>query len=434
MEILFLLIGLVTGGLIAWFAAKSMIKGEDTDEIRKRFVDREAYQNLERSKDVLRKDLMSREVEVRDLSSSLSAKEQIILNLEDKLYNRINETESRHKQMEERFTNLAERLLEEKTRKFSLQNKEQLNGLLNPFKEKFKEFEDGIEKRYWEEAKERISLKKEIDQLRDLNMQLSEDANNLVSALKGDNKFQGDWGEFQLEVLLEKAGLTKGIQFTTQQTFIHENGAMARPDFIIKLPEEKHLVIDSKMSLKAYEKYFTAENEVERQRYLSAHVASVRSHIKDLSAKNYQNLYKINSPDYLLMFIPVEPALSLVLQEDNRIFLEALDHNIVLVSTTTLLATMRTVSFIWKQEKQKKNVLEIARQSGLLYDRFVSFTEDLQEIGRRLNQARTSYDGAMRKLSESSRKGDTLIGRAEKIKQLGAKATKSIPKELLREE
>ncbi len=431
MEIIFLLIGVLLGGIAVWFMAKSKMGGMTQEELSKKYVIREAYISLEKRMDDLAKDSDMKEKEMRELSSSVSAKEQIIFNLEEKLFNQKEEVENRQKQMEDRFANLAERLLEEKSRKFAVQNHEQLSNLLHPFKDRFKEFETNIEKRYWEESKERISLKKEIEQLRDLNMQLSEDANSLVSALKGDNKFQGDWGEFQLEVLLEKAGLEKGIQFNTQKTFIHENGKLYRPDFIINLPDDKHLVIDSKVSLKAYEQFFQAEEEYEKEKFLQEHINSIRNHIKELSAKNYQTLYQINSPDYLLMFIPIEPALSCALQQENHLFLEALDKNIVLVSTTTLLATMRTVSFIWKQEKQKKNVLEIARQSGLLYDRFCGFSEDLKEVGRRLHQAQTSYDAAMRKFSNSTKYGDTLIGRAEKIRKLGAKTTKQIPKDLI---
>jgi DNA recombination protein RmuC len=234
-----------------------------------------------------------------------------------------------------------------------------------------------------------------------------------------------------LEVLLQKAGLEKGIHFSTQQSFLNENGKQHRPDLIINLPDDKHLVIDSKVSLKAYEAYFNSDNKEEREKHLSNHIASLRAHLKDLGSKNYQMLHQINSPDYLLMFIPVEPALTVALQKESRLFLDALDRNIVLVSNTTLLATMRTVSFIWKQEKQKKNVLEIARQSGLLYDKFCNFSEDLQDIGKRLGQAQTSYDSAMRKMSESTKYGDTLVGRAERIKKLGAKTTKSLSKELI---
>lgn len=431
MDIVFLVLGLLVGGIAAWFIAKFKFGGLSESELKEKYVVREAYLSLEAQVDVMKADLVEKEQEIREFGASISAKEQIVINLEEKLYNQKEEIDTMHKHMEDRFANLAERLFEEKSKKFTLQNQDQLTGLLNPFKEKFREFENNIEKRYWEESKERISLQKEIHQLRDLNMQLSEDANNLVNALKGDNKSQGDWGEYQLEVLLQKAGLEKGIHFSTQQSFLNENGKQHRPDLIINLPDDKHLVIDSKVSLKSYESYFTSDDKEEREKYLNNHIASLRSHIKDLGSKNYQMLYQINSPDYLLMFIPVEPALTVALQKESRLFLDALDKNIVLVSNTTLLATMRTVSFIWKQEKQKKNVLEIARQSGLLYDKFCNFSEDIQDIGRRLGQAQTSYDAAMRKLSESAKYGDTLIGRAERIKKLGAKTSKSLPKELI---
>jgi len=270
--------------------------------------------------------------------------------------------------------------------------------------------------------------------LKVLNLQLSGDAQNLASALKGDSKTQGDWGEFQLELLLEKAGLLKGTHYYTQPSFKDENGSDKRPDFIIQLPEGKHLIVDSKVSLTAYEKYFNAEDASKKSKFLKEHVDSIRGHIKDLSGKNYQHLYQINSPDYLLLFVPIEPAFAAALLHDSKLFLYALDNNIVIVTTSTLLATMRTVSYIWRQERQKKNVLEIARQSGLLYDKFVGFVEDLQDMGQRLDQAQASYHGAMNKLSDSKKYGDTLIGRAEKIKELGAKATKSLPEEFLEEE
>ncbi len=282
-----------------------------------------------------------------------------------------------------------------------------------------------------ENTKQRITLSEEIRHLRHLNEQLSQDANQLVSALKGDSKFQGDWGEFQLEVLLEKSGLEKGIHFVTQSSFKDNAGRQKRPDFIINLPENKNLIIDSKVSLKAYEAYFNCEVEEEQATYLKAHLDSLRSHIRDLSSKNYQRLYQINSPDYLLMFVPIEPALSLALQEDKSLFLDALDRNIVIVTSSTLLATMRTVSYIWKQDKQKKSVLEIARQSGLLYDKFVGFVTDLQEIGKKLDDARGAYDGAMNKLHTSKKYGDTILGRAKRIKELGANASKELPSDLL---
>ncbi|HQU61374.1 MAG TPA: DNA recombination protein RmuC, partial [Saprospiraceae bacterium] len=349
----------------------------------------------------------------------LASQEQIIRNMEDRLDSQKKEVEALQERSRLEFENLANRLLEEKSQKFTLQNQEQLNGLLGPLRDKIKTFEEGIERRFLEETKDRVSLKKEIEHLRELNQQLSQDANNLASALKGDNKTQGDWGEIQLELLLEKAGLAKGIHYEAQPSFADEDGRQKRPDFVVNLPDGKQLVIDSKVSLKAYDQFLAANNEADRQRLLKAHVDSIRQHIKNLSSKNYQQLYQIQSPDYLLLFIPIEPAFTLAIQQDNRLFLDALEGHIVIVSTSTLLATMRTVSYIWKQEKQKNSVLEIARQSGMLYDKFVNFVEDLKAIGQRLEQAQGAYHDAMNKLVDSKKYGDTLVGRAERIRGLG---------------
>ena len=430
--LMLLLLGMLLGALISWLYLK--YQSADTvskETLKEQYILKEVHTALQQQADLYRDDLFDKEEEIRILTAKLSSSEQIVHNLEDKM----NYQEATISKLEERskleFENLANRILEEKTQKFTHQNQEQLSHILQPLKENIKTFESQIEKRFWEETKDRISLKKEIEHLKALNLQLSEDANNLVSALKGDSKIQGDWGEFRLELLLEKAGLSKEIHYTVQSSFKDEEGKHKRPDFIINLPEGKHLIIDSKVSLVAYEKYFQAIKHKKQDKHLKAHVDSIRQHIKDLSSKNYQQLYQINSPDYLLLFIPIEPAFSLALQEDSSLFMDALDRNIVLVSTSTLLATMRTVSFIWKQEKQKHNVLEIARQSGLLYDKFCAFVEDLKGIGYRLDQANTAYADALNKLSESKKFGDTLIGRAEKIKTLGAKASKSLPKDLL---
>ena len=365
------------------------------------------------------------------MSKALSAKEQYAQSLQEKLIEQKNELTQLQAQFQTNFENVANRLLEEKSEKFTQQNQSNLDQVLQPLKERIKEFENKIEQTYLQETKDRIQLNEQINQLKELNLQLSTDASQLASALKGDNKFQGDWGEFQLEMLLEKAGLTKDIHFKTQLSFTDDKGKQKRPDFIIYLPENKQLVIDSKVSLKAYEAFYNAETIEDEKKYLKAHLDSLRSHIRELSGKNYQNLYQINTPDYLLMFVPIEPAFSIALQEDSNLFLEALDRNIVLVTTSTLLATMRTVAYIWKQEKQKKSVLQIAKQSGLLYDKFVAFVEDLREIGRKLDTAQGSYHAAMNKLMESKKYGDTLIGRAERIRLLGANASKKLPKELL---
>jgi DNA recombination protein RmuC len=235
----------------------------------------------------------------------------------------------------------------------------------------------------------------------------------------------------QLEILLEKSGLQKGTHFLTQATFRDESGAAKRPDFVIQLPDNKQLIVDSKVSLTAFERYFNATDPAEREQSLKAHVASLRNHIDNLSRTNYQSLYQINTPDYLLLFVPLEGALTAAAQADPRLFTDALERNIVIVSTSSLLATLRTVAYLWKQEKQAKSVLEIARQSGLLYDKFVAFVDDLRAVGARLDNARSAYDDAMHKLTNAARPGDTLIGKAEKIKELGARATKSLPPEML---
>lgn len=434
-EWLLLPVALVFGFLAAWFIAKykftAMTNGITHEELKEKYVLKEIMNTLQMQSDLYRDDLLDKEQEIRNLSMQASAKQQKVLNLEEKLNTQKAELENIQSRFTLEFENIANRLLEEKSQKFTQQNQQQLHQVLNPLKEKIKEFENNIERRFWQESKDRISLKKEIEQLRDLNLQLSQDANNLANALKGESKIQGDWGEYRLELILEKAGLTKGIHYITQASFRDEEGKQKRPDFIINLPNDKHLIIDSKVSLNAYEKYFNADNKKKKDKLIRAHIESVRNHIKDLASKNYQQLYQINSPDYLLLFIPIEPAFALAIQEDNKLFTDALDRNIVIVTTSTLLATMRTVSYIWKQEKQKHSVLEIARQSGLLYDKFVNFVDDLKSIGHRIDLAQSAYGDAMNKLVESKKFGDTLIGRAERIKELGAKTSKSLPKELL---
>ena len=434
MEIIFLGIGLLIGTITAWFIAKYKFTNRNGslnhNEINEKYVLKEIHSSIQNQADLLRDNLEEKEQELRKIGSQLSAKENEIVNINERLVSQKSEVENLQQRFQTEFENIANRLLEEKSQKFSQQNQSQLNHILNPLKQKIQEFETGVNTRFVEETRDRISLKKEIEQLRDLNMQLSVDANNLVTALKGESKTQGDWGEFRLEMILEKAGLQKGIHYVTQTSFKDHEGKEKRPDFIINLPENKHLIIDSKVSLTAYEKFFNSDNEEKKNKHLKRHIDSTRQHLKDLNKKNYQQLYQINSPDYLLMFVPIEPAFNLAVTEDKKLFLDALDRNIIMVTTSTLLATMRTVAYIWKQEKQKKSVIEIARQSGLLYDKFVNFVNDLKGIGLRIDAAKKSHDDAMNKLVDSKKIGDTLIGRAEKIKELGAKTNKVLPKEL----
>jgi DNA recombination protein RmuC len=433
LALLFLLIGLITGGLGGWLAAKMRFQRNSLskEEVEAQYVHRSLFQQLEQQSDAQREDLFELQESYRLTSEKGARLEQANLQLEDTLRHHKTEVIQLEQRFKAEFENLASRLLEEKSSKFTAQNQQQLGQLLSPLQERIKSFEAGIEKRFLEETRDRVSLKKEIEGLRALNQQLSEEANNLASALKGDNKAQGDWGEVQLELLLEKAGLQKNVHFQVQPTFRDDDGKAKRPDFIVNLPEGKTLIIDSKVSLKAYDLFFSTEDKQERERHLKSHIDSIRRHIRDLSGKNYTNLYQIHTPDYLLLYIPIEPAFALAVQQDSQLFIDALDANVVVVSNSTLLATMRTVSYIWKQEKQKTSVLEIARQSGLLYDKFVNFVEDLKGIGQRIGQAQSAYDDAMNKLVDSKKYGDTLVGRAERIRELGARTSRQLPEEMV---
>ncbi|MEZ4986620.1 MAG: DNA recombination protein RmuC [Saprospiraceae bacterium] len=434
--LLFLLIGLVLGYVLGLWRGRMRV-GEQLlpkQQIDTLYVPRAVFESLREQADVLQANLHEKTDIERDLSAALAAEKTRLEHLQLQLKEHINQVAQLQQQNQVAFENMANRLLEDKGKKFALQNQEQLQEILSPLREKIKTFEDNIERRYMEETRDRVSLKKEIEQLRELNQQLSLDASNLTSALKGDNKIQGDWGELQLEMLLEKAGLQKEVHYTTQATFRDEDGQLKRPDLIIHLPGDKHLIIDSKVSLAAYDRFCSASDEKERQAALKNHIESLRAHIKGLAGKKYQQLYQIHTPDYLLLFIPIEPAFALATQADNRLFLEALEQNIVLVTNSTLLATMRTVSYLWKQEKQQHSVLEIARESGRLYDKFVAFVEDLRLVGQRLDSAHTAYEDAMYKLSDGKRYSQTLVGRAEKLRKLGARTSKELPSSVKREE
>jgi DNA recombination protein RmuC len=431
--LLILLLGVIIGAIMGWLFAKTQIKTEgfSEKEIAERFISRDAHQQLQDNFDILKDDSQYKEQEIRSLNGNLASASSEKQHLQTQLARQLEDFSALETRFQSQFENLANRLLNENSQKFTSHNAQQMEHILTPLREKIKGFEESIEKKYMDESRERHSLKNEIEQLRVLNTQLSRDAENLVLALKGDNKTQGNWGEFRLELLLEKAGLTKGIHFHSQVVLFDEENNKKQPDYIIQLPDNKQLVVDSKVSLVAYERYFSESDETLRKQHLKAHVDSLRAHIKNLSSKNYQQLYQINSPDYLLLFVPIEPAFTAALQEDQELFTEALEKNIVLVTTSTLLATMRTVSFLWKQDKQKQHVLEIARQSGMLYDKFVDFVEDLRKIGFRLDSAKDSFDDAMNKLVDAKRHGDTLIGKAEKIRALGARNAKLLPKDLV---
>jgi DNA recombination protein RmuC len=372
-------------------------------------------------------DFKNSQLEKEALIATKTRLDTELKNSELKLVENKQELDKINEKFTKEFENLANKILDEKSSKFTEQNKLNITSILNPLKEKI----EGFEKKVSESQKESVgmhsALKEQLNSLKDLNIQMSKEAINLTKALKGDSKTQGDWGETQLEILLEKANLAKDIHFTTQGGYRDEEGGLKKPDFIINLPDNRHLIVDSKVSLTNYEAYFNEEGEKQKVVYLKKHIESIRKHIKELSDKKYESLYEINTPDYVLMFVPIEPAYLLALSNNNQLYLEALDKNVVLVSTSTLLATLSTVSSMWRQENQKKNVLEIANQAGRLYDQFVNLTDDLIKVGNQLKTVQGSYDISMKKLTG---KGN-LIKKVEKIKELGAKTSKIMNKNLL---
>jgi DNA recombination protein RmuC len=321
------------------------------------------------------------------------------------------------------FENIANKLLDDKSKNFTEHNRANMDVILNPFKEKLKDFEDKVDKVYKAEAEERNILKGVISQLMDLNKQISDEAQNLTKALKGDSKKQGNWGEVILERVLERSGLVKDQEYRIQASMQTTDGNRYQPDVIIDLPDDKHLVIDSKVSLVAYERLVNCEAEDERKLFARAHIESLRSHINGLSAKRYHDLYQINSPDFVLLFVPIESSFSIAVQLDAELFNYAWEKRVVIVSPSTLLATLRTIASIWKQERQNRNVLEIARLSGEMYDKFHGFITDMEGIGKGIRSTQDSYDKAINKLSTGR---GNLTTTADKIKKLGAKADKQI--------
>jgi DNA recombination protein RmuC len=333
-------------------------------------------------------------------------------------------------QMKQEFALIAGKILKENSEEFSKNSKQNINELINPLKEKIEKFEKKVEDTYEKGLKDQSDLKAEFKKIYDLSVQLDKDAKNLTKALKSDSKQQGNWGEVVLERILEESGLTKGQEYFIQETGENVEGKTIRPDVIIQLPEEKFLVIDSKVSLTAYQEYVSADEKEEKEKALKRHVDSVKRHVKELSEKNYPSIKNKNTPDFVLMFLPVEPAFSAAIQTDHSLFNYAWERKVVIVSPTTLLATLRTIESIWRQEKQTRNALEIARQAGSLYDKFVGFTEDLDKIGNFLNKTQKSYEDARKKLVDGR---GNMVGQIEKLKKMGAKAQKSIDQKLLEE-
>ncbi len=434
MEIIYLIIGLVVGFVIAFlfFKTKKTIPIEEANKLNSEInsLKVEAGKSTERIKLIetdklsLLSDLKNEREKSEKLTAENSSLKSDFTNLQTKLAEQKGEVEKLQEKFTKEFENLANKIFEEKGNKFSEQNKEKLSEILNPLKEKISDFERKVEETNKENIKGNASLKEQLQMLKEMNQKITQDATNLTNALKGQSKTQGNWGEFILESILEKSGLVKGREYVVQESLTAESGKRFQPDVIINLPENKSIIIDSKVSLIGYEKFISEEDEHQKQLGLREHINSIRSHIKNLSGKNYQNLYQLESLDFVLMFMPIEPAFAYAVQNDPSIFTDAFEQNIVIVSPSTLLATLRTISSIWRQENQNKNAMEIARQAGTLYDKFVNFYNDLLDVGKRLDSAKDSYENAMKKIHDGR---GNLISGVEKMKQLGAKASKTLP-------
>lgn len=362
------------------------------------------------------------------LNTELTRKNADFENLQVLNLKRDKELEERQEQLRKDFELLANKILEEKSLKFTEQNKENIKQILNPLQEKIQVFEKKVEDTQKESISMHSALKEQLLGLKDLNLQMTKEATNLTKALKGDSKMQGNWGELVLERVLEKSGLEKDREYFVQQSFKLEDGSRVLPDVVLHLPDNKRMIIDSKVSLTDYERYVNADEDV-RAKYLKAHVNSIRKHVDQLSDKKYEDLYDIESPDFVLMFIPIEPAFAVVVNEDNSIYNKAFEKNIVIVTPSTLLATLRTIDTMWNNEKQQRNAIEIARQAGALYDKFEGLVKDLTGVGKKLDSAKTDYSSAMNKLV--SGKGN-LITSVEKLKKMGAKAKKTLPETILK--
>ncbi|MFM2291634.1 MAG: hypothetical protein RIS29_1447 [Bacteroidota bacterium] len=439
MEYILSLATLVIGFSLAWFWGnkKQTEQRNNFDTAEKQLI--AARTEAEKQTSVLQESLRNKQDELQRLQQDLAQWQQLAANrgmelaaqkatnenLLEKLQNQKSEIELLQKRLTTEFENIASKILKERSDEFSLSNQKNLSEILNPLRERIQNFEKKVEETYDKELRDKISLKEEVKKLTELNARVSEEANNLTKALKGDVKKQGNWGEVILERVLERSGLTKGQEYEREEVLEGADASVQRPDVIIHLPDNKHIIVDSKVSLVAYERLISAETEEQKAIFLKEHITSLRSHVKLLSEKNYQNALNINTPDFVLMFVPIEASFSLAVQGDSEIFGYAWERKIVIVSPTTLLATLRTISSIWKQENQTRNAQEIARLSGTLYDKFVGFAEDMEKIKTNIDRTSKSYDDAMRKMKEGN---GNIIRTAEKIKELGAKTgNKSLP-------
>lgn len=411
-----------------------MAKYVSPESLAASFVSKELFEHVSGTLVNAQQKLIDESGVVLSLQTQLTELKSQEKHLKEKLELFTDEIAKIHTLSQEQFKNLANTILEEKGKAFATKNKDELSSILDPLKTNLESFKKTIEDTRKEDIADLTSLKGEIVLLKTMNTQLSEDAQQLAQALKGESKIQGDWGEDRLMMIIEHEGLQKHIDYESQTTFQdEEEGNRKRTDIIVNLPNEKHIILDSKVSLTAYVEYFNAEDPVQKKIFIKKHIDSIKKHIDDLSKKHYHSLRGVKSADYVFMFMPIEPALTIAMNEDPTIFNKALEKKIILITPATLVATLKIVKLLWQKEKQVKNVELIFKQCGLLYDKFVGFVEDLQDVEKDLDNAVKSHKSAMNKLVEGTRKGETIIGRFENIKNLEAKVSKKIPGKFLDE-
>ncbi len=425
-SILAIFIGFILGKLMAQNKFKSLESSLNTQN-----------EQLVLNKDILIDEIQQLKTQLKletenreNLIISITQKEASLQHLQEKYAEQKSEVAKLQEKFTKEFENLANKILEEKTSKFTKQNKENLQQILSPLNDKIQSFEKKVEDTHKESIGQQSALRQQIIDLNALNVQMSKEAVNLTKALKGDSKTQGNWGELVLERVLEKSGLEKGREYEMEKSFVIDDDSKKRlrPDVIIHLPDGKKMIVDSKVSLTHYEQYVNQEDDSEKDNLLKLHIQSLNRHVEQLSEKKYEDLYEIESPDFVLLFVPIEPAFAVAINNDNQLYNKAFDKNIVIVTPATLLATLRTIDSMWNNEKQQQNALEIARQAGGLYDKFEGLVTDLMQVGKRMDDAKKEYSNAMNKLVEG--KGN-LISRVERLKIMGAKAKKALPDNII---
>lgn len=429
--LIYLLAGLATGLIACWLMgrreATKAVSMLQSAEVEKRvLLEKVEEAKLQHAR--LEQQQQASAEKMLQLSTELSAAQTVQQQLRQQLGAQDEQLREMLEKMQLQFKTMASSILEDKSRQFTEHNKSQLDQLLQPLRDRLRDFEQTVQSTHKESIEKQAGLFNELRNLKELNRQMSEEARNLTRALKGETKTQGNWGEMVLQRILERSGLTINQEYRLQESVVAEDGRRLQPDVTILLPDQKYMVIDSKVSLVDYERLANSDDPTEQAAALKGHLQSIRNHIRDLSSKNYQQLYGPGSPDFVLLFVPIEPAFMVAVQNDADLFSDAFDRNIVIVSTSTLLATLRTIASLWRQENQNKNAQEIARQAGSLYDKFTAFAEDLVKVGQQLDATDKTYKLAMNKLVDGK---DNLVRKAERLRELGAKNARNIDPRLL---